>query len=170
MTFTVELSDSDNHYLSSDEHYSIQNMQIRVENFPLKIDNRDQIWLNWQDRIYNEWKEACEFLSKKYNDNWNFHSIKATHFIAFCAKCFQSYIPKDCVVRGGRIRRHTNVSSGYPIYTVEIFMIKRGEEFKHPLYSGNPEALVKGYDEKLNKMRGKYIMGMNGYSFYDKDY
>lgn len=146
-------------YVSGTEYPAIQNMLVRQYRFPHEYRfGVDDMATAWSDRIFftPEWEHACRILGteRQYGLNTHIAELSDLTFLNYC----RAWFPKQWVAErktiGARMMRHTNVSNGFTLYTVELFA--QGEGFKLRLYTGadapnvlHPPKQTQCYDDEI---------------------
>ncbi len=95
--------------------YNVQNMLINQLNFPFFYHDGDYIDFVWTDRMpYERYRELItkHFDEKSCQWDWGFDSNKMMSFL-------KDYFNRE--LTGYRVIRYTNVSSGYPVYLINVF-------------------------------------------------
>lgn len=158
---------------SQRETYNLNYMLICQHNFPAEVNETDVCTGVYSDRIYTEWEEALEILRKKIGNKYiRFESLFEKDLYLFANTIFKNVLTKLNIdtVTGFRFIRCTNVSSGYPIIYLEIY-VWNPKNPKPELYSGSHHApnilplkdVVNYFGEKVypnadkNNPDGRYI-------------
>lgn len=159
-------------YNGSNDRDLVQNGLVRQYNFPHIYNAGDDFVSNYHDRILGTdmWKEACEILKDQRQMVLDslLKTIPATMFLKYCiAMCGSEYIarlPKEKQLHavGCRFMHHTNVSTGYPVYTAEVYLQHESNKGNVKLFSDenapnvihvnyNCEEIKRGPSEYINK-------------------
>lgn len=123
--------------LWGDEKYSLQNMLMRQVRFPAYFHEGDLFSEWWSDHAYKTFQAACEKYRGRVGPNAGsfeggdfLSALSEDDFVEFCREAIGAEHPAT----GARVVRHTNASSGYPVYSIQVFAVGEGNP-DVPVYS-----------------------------------
>lgn len=131
----VEIEPAKPYYIPEPFTYDVANMLIHQESFPAYCHiPGDRILDTWNDRAYQEWRDAVEKYLNPTSQILN--QLRGPEFVAFCCA-----VVGVETATGARIVRHDNRSSGFATFRIDVF-VKGPDTPETPLYTGQYGANV----------------------------